>query len=82
MVRGTDSPLGLGVFPSAHAPEAGSDPAVDHALDESASTVPAARPQMTHYARAAAPPRDVTTSAPPPSPPSQEAFLNSLGDTW
>lgn len=42
-------------------------------LHPSTSTPPAARPPLTHYACAAAPPRDVTTPAPPPSPRSRES---------
>lgn len=51
-------------------------------LDTSASTPPAARPPVTCYACAAAPPRDVTTSASPPSPRSRESFASNLGDSW
>ncbi|XP_045325657.1 ribosome-recycling factor, mitochondrial isoform X3 [Leopardus geoffroyi] len=47
----------------------------------STSTSPAARPSVTRYACAAAPPRDVMAPAPPPSPRSRVSFPSSLGDS-
>ncbi|XP_004775632.1 ribosome-recycling factor, mitochondrial isoform X1 [Mustela putorius furo] len=47
----------------------------------SASPPPAARPSVTRYACAAAPPRDVMAPAPLPSPGSHRSFPSNLGDS-
>ncbi|XP_076701643.2 ribosome-recycling factor, mitochondrial isoform X2 [Callospermophilus lateralis] len=78
----SDSPGGLGVVSSAHAPKAGPNSGSDGRVAPSASTPPAARPPVTRYACAAAPARDVTTPAPPRSPPlSHEACPSNLGNS-